>query len=337
MSTHAERVRNTAPIISEANQPSVQQTQSTSSNSQNKTSSYFSTNISSTLDEAPVRSNHGGLRAGAILAAGVTAAVIVGGPVVSEWWSRTADSLAARSDEYNKPMVFPSTVAAPLPTPSFTPEITPSDIPTVAAPQPSPTVPAVSETQLDCVRQWSLERQIGQLLLVPVKANGSYALRKQASAEATQQVMRDFHVGGIMITEGTPEERRQIRDDYSQRNIAELPLLIADTAAGDYYGLNDPRIHTTADLGAAAPAGQSQLTLPEAVKGELLSGANAIVYMQDTAQNGKPPLPLSVELKDIINTQVKLVQSGGLSVDALAHQVALNLAVRKADACAIGR
>ncbi|GAB3056205.1 hypothetical protein GCM10027053_16770 [Intrasporangium mesophilum] len=236
---------------------------------------------------------------------------------------------------------------APFPIPSV-----PSDLPLqVDPPKPSAALkPVVKSTsvakpkQLACIDKWVLERMVGQLVILPLDENGIYALASAKSkadpvqAKATTiRVMHELHIGGILLTSGTPAQKAAIIKEFSAPGAFEAPLLIGDVATDDWYGFNKPTLVTSADMGAPALPGDKQLTIAQRFVLELKAGTNAPVFLTDTV-NKKSPKTVYDQVFDMRSTAVQAVMHAQIDPTVLTEEVAENFMARGdkgADPCAV--
>jgi len=126
---------------------------------------------------------------------------------------------------------FPPEAPAPVaeaPAPAPEPEV---PAPEVAAPVPEPAPEAEGAWAERTLREMSLEEKVGQIIMPVVP--GDFAPEGSASHERARGYVEDLHVGGIIMSSGSPtEEAAKIND--LQRH-ARLPLLVAadfETGAG---------------------------------------------------------------------------------------------------------
>ena len=236
---------------------------------------------------------------------------------------------------------------APYPMPSLA-----TDMPLqVDPPKPKPTVRATviaaspaKPKQLKCINEWAQERKVGQLIILPLDKYGAYALAPKdtdtspdKAKETTKRVMRELHIGGILLTEGTPAEKAAIIKEYSAKGEFEAPLLIGDVDKDDWYGFNKSTLITSADMGAPALPGDKQLTIPQRFVLELKAKTNAPVFLSDTA-NRKDPLSVYDQAFAMRSAGVDAVLGARIDANVLAREVAENFMARGdkgADPCAV--
>lgn len=236
---------------------------------------------------------------------------------------------------------------APFPIPSV-----PTNLPLqVDPPVPSATLKPVAKStsvakpkQLACIDKWILERMVGQLVILPLDENGIYALASAKSksdpvqAKATTiRVMHELHIGGILLTKGTPAQKAAIIKEFSAPGAFEAPLLIGDVAADAWYGFNKPTLVTSADMGGPALPGDPQLTIAQRFVLELKSGTNAPVFLSDTV-NKTSPLNVYDQVFEMRSTAVQAVLHGQIDPAVLTESVAENFMARGpngADPCAV--
>lgn len=66
----------------------------------------------------------------------------------------------------------------------------------------------------------SLDEKIGQLLMYP-----AYSNRDESHTNEIKKLIKDYHIGGLIFMQGTPEKQAKLINEY--QNIAKVPLLIA--------------------------------------------------------------------------------------------------------------
>jgi hypothetical protein len=239
------------------------------------------------------------------------------------------------------------------------PLIAPYQAPTDAAnlplqvdpPKPTPTAPKqtvqaspANARQTSCIDKWILERRVGQLVILPLDQNGVYALAsKQANTDVqtakatTKRVMRELHIGGILLTDGTPAQKAAIIKEYSAKGAFEAPLLIGDVATDEWYGFNKPTLTTSADMGAPSLPGDPQLTIADRFVFELQAKTNAPVFLSDTI-NKKHPLNVYDQVFAMRSAAVSAVLDGAFDANLLNQEVVQNFMARGdkgADPCAV--
>ena len=238
------------------------------------------------------------------------------------------------------------------------PAIAPYPVPSVAAnlpmqvdppkpkstPKPAVTKSPASARAVSCVDKWAQERKVGQLIILPLDKNGVYALASAKAnsspaqaKETTKRVMRELHVGGILLTEGTPVQKAAIIKEYSAKGAFEAPLLIGDVDEDDWYGFNKPTLVTSADMGAPALPGDKQLTVAQRFVLELEARTNAPVFLSDTV-NRRKPLSVYDQVFAMRSEAVDAILAAQIDAGTLAQQVAENFMARGdngADPCAV--
>ena len=268
--------------------------------------------------------------------------------------SRISQAMDMQSDYQS----MPTRVQEP-PSMASNPAIAPYPIPSVAPdlplqvdpPKPKATLKpaakaksAASPKQLSCIKDWALERMVGQLIILPLDKNGIYALASKKSKadptsakETTKRVMRELHIGGILLTGGTDSEKAAIIKEYTATGAFEAPLLVGDVDTDDWYGFNKPTLVTSADMGAPALPGDKQHTIAERFVLELQARTNAPVFLSDTV-NKRTPLSVYDQAFEMRSTAVDAILHSEIDAVMLTEEVAENFMGRGdkgADPCAV--